>query len=152
MPVFSSKPVALFNKSYVETFLQEQYHKSNVVLTMTIFDNPKFTKQFLPAVSSPSEAFLLGLDPLDWLSDLNPAMSLTVANGIDVWLSVSVLVSVISDTVTDEIDGRLFPVSAVSVTITERLIEALLASVDWALVDLLASNNWLFVDLLTSIV
>ena len=49
-------------------------------------------------------------------------MSLTVTNGLDFWLSVSVFASVISDTVTDEIDGRLSPVSAMSVAITELAI------------------------------
>lgn len=93
----------------------------------------KFTKRFVPAVSSLS-AFLFGLAPLDLVSDLTSAMSVTVTNGLDFWLLA--LASALSDEVTDKTDGWLFPVSAMSVTITESL-----------LVDLLASTDWLFVGL-----
>lgn len=94
----------------------------------------KFTKRFVPAVSSLSETFLFGLAPLDWVSDLTSAMSVTVTNGLDFRLLA--LASALSDEVTDKTDGWLFPVSAMSVTITEPLLVDLLASTDWLLVGL----------------
>ena len=120
-------------------------------MTTIIFHHSKFNKQFVPAASSPSEDFLFELDPLDWLSDLNPATSLTVTNGVDIWLSVLVTASVISDKVTDETEGRLSPVFEMFVTITKQLLVDLLPSVNWLPEDLLASVDWLFVDSLASI-
>ena len=61
-------------------------------------------------------------------------MSVAVTNGLDFWLLA--LASALSDEVTDKTDGWLFPVSAMSVTITEPRLVDLLASTDWLLVGL----------------